>query len=264
MKEIVKNTVPTDMNFNSQPISITYSGEQMTKPEIIAYLYEVTKYKKEFELYEQRKKERNTKIQALEMQIQCKKTFALPYKAPPSGFARLSSRKKMEYQRWLDDAPEREKEKRKKEEEENKRIADLKMQYDKLTDEALEEAGQMADKANRFKELMLRQVIAPDYRDGDIPQLLLMYLFNGRANTLTEAINVYHEEMHRLEMKKIAEQQNRESHEALQRQLDIAWRSMENQREQAETLATIAKSSEETKKAVKNAEFLLWLDYISR
>ena len=40
--------------------------------------------------------------------------------------------------------------------------------------------------------------------------------------------------------------------------------NMEIQCEQAETLAEIAKSSEETKKAAKNAEFLLWLDYISK
>lgn len=264
MTEIVRNSDSADMSFNSQPISITYSGEQMTKPEIVAYLYEVVKYKKEFELYEQRKNERDKKINTLEMQIQCKKTFPLPYKSPPSGFARLSSRKKIEYQRWLDDAPKREEEKRQKEEEENKRIEGLKSQYDKLTDEALEDSVQMVEKANKFKELMLRQVIAPDYRDGDIPQLLLMYLFNGRANTLTEAINVYHEEMHRLEMKTIAEQQQREARKALQHQIDLAWQNMEIQREQAETLAEIAKSSEETKNAAKNAEFLLWLDYISK
>jgi hypothetical protein len=264
MSEIVKKAESTQMDSGSQPISITYGGEQMTKPELIAYLYEVTRYKKEFEVYEQRKKEREKQIQALATEMQCKRTFPLPYREPPRGLALLSSRKKKEYQRWLDETPKREEEKKRKEEEENKRIAGLREQYNKISGEALQDSGQMLAEAKKFEELMLRQVIAPDYREGDIPQRLLMYLFNGRANTLAEAINVYHDEEYRMEMKMLAIQQQEEAKAAMQRQLSIAWQQLETQREQAENLAAIAKSSEETRKAAKDAEFWLWLDYISK
>lgn len=251
-------------NTGFQPISIVYNGEQMTKPELMAYLYEVTRYKKEFEKFELRRVEREKQLQTLEVQSKCRRTFPMAYREPPKGLERLSSRKKAEYQRWLDDAPKREAERQRKEKEEAERIAVLKKQYQEMLNEALDDAAKMNGMVKEYEKLVLKQVIAPDYRAGDIPQTLLMYLFNGRANTLAEAVNIYHEEMHRIEMKTIAEQQRRDAYIAQQRQLDMAWQQLEAQREQSEQLAAIAKASEETRDAVKNTEFLMWLDYIGR
>lgn len=264
MSENVTEVASFPESSNFQPISIAYNGEHMSKPELMAYLYEVTRYKKEFESYDLRKREREKQLQTLEVQTKCRRTFPVDYREPPKGLSRLSSRKRMEYQRWLDDAPKREAERKRKEKEENERIAVLKKQYSTLQDEAFQDATQMAVVAKNFKELMLKQVIAPDYRDGNIPETLLMYLFNGRANTLAEAINIYHEEVHRMEMKAIAEQQRRDAYLAQQRQLDMTWQQLEAQREQAEQMASIAKASEETKNAAKNAELLMWLNYFSK
>lgn len=263
MSELNTELVSRQNSFNMQNMSTVYNGGQMSKSELMAYLYEVTKYKKEFESYELRKKEREKQLQNLEVQTQCRRTFPVEYKMPPSGLERFSSKKKMEYQRWLDDTPKREAKRQQQEKEEDERIAMLKKQYSELQSEALNDVARMNGLAKKFEELMLCHVIAPDYRGGDIPQMLLMYLFNGRANTLAEAINIYHEEMYRLEMKAIAEQQRKDAYIARQRQLDLAWNQLELQREQAQQLATIAKASEETKDAVKNVEFWTWLDYIS-
>lgn len=42
-----------------------------------------------------------------------------------------------------------------------------------------------------------RNILAQDYRSGIIPCILYYYFQNGRANTLSEAINLYHTEQYR-------------------------------------------------------------------
>ncbi len=264
----MSQTIPESAAVESQggyyPISITYNSQRMNKAELMAYLYEITRYKKQFQEHEQRKAARSQKIQTLEQEIKCRRTFPEPYMAPPSGFARLSRRRMRVYQQWLNDAPKREAERKEKEKEESDRIGALNKQYNELQDEAFTDIVKMNTVALEYKKLMDRAVLAPDYRDGDIPHILLMYLFNGRANTLTEAVNLYHEEQHRMELLAIAQQQRREAYIAKQRELDLIWKQMELQREQTEHLAEIAQTSKETRDVAKRTELLAWMDYLTK
>lgn len=245
-----------------QTVSIVYSGAQMTKAELLAYLYEITRCKKEFEDFSHRSEERKKQINALEVQTR-RRTFPMEYREPPRGFAALSRRKKQNYQTWLNAAPSRETEHKRREAEEDARIAALHKQIAQLQDEELRDTGRTLALSNKYKDHMMRQVLAPDYRQGDIPQLLLTYLFNGRAQTLTEAINLYHEEKYRLDMRNLAEQQRREMLANQQRQLNMAWQQMEMQRQQVELQQKTLETAKEARTAAKNAEFLSWLNLLS-
>lgn len=257
--------VPQQGGMAGQPISIAYSGAQMTKMEVMAFLYEAARYQKEFKQYEGRKAERDKRLQTLEVQVKGRRTFPkeTPMQ-PPSGLARFSSRKQREYQTWLAEAPMREKTRQRKEAEEAARIEGLQKQYSDLQSEALEDAVNMNVLAAEYKDLLAKQVIAPDYQKFDVPEMLLMYLFNARANTLAEAINIYHEEMYRMEMRSLAEQQRQEARAAQRRQAALAMQQLEAQREQAAHLLEAEKSAKAARAAAENAELLAWIDLLSR
>lgn len=262
---MIEQIAPQQGGAIGQPISIAYNGTQMTKLEVMAFLYEVVRYQKEFTQYEERKIKRDKLLQTLEVQVKGRRTFPkeIPM-APPSGLARFSSRKQREYQTWLLDAPRREEMRQRKEAEEAARIENLQKQYDDLEREALEDSTSMLVLAEEYRALLAKQVIAPDYQQFDVPEMLLMYLFNARANTLAEAINIYHEEMYRMQMRSIAEQQQQEARAAARKQTALAMQQLEAQREQAVQLLEIEKSAEAAEVAAKNAEMLAWINLLSR
>lgn len=265
--------VPQQGGMAGQPISIAYSGAQMTKMEVMAFLYEAARYQKEFKQYEGRKAERDKRLQTLEVQVKGRRTFPkeTPMQ-PPSELPRFSTRRRREYQArqqreyqtWLAEAPMREEARQRKQAEEDARIEGLKKQYSDLQSEALEDAVNMNVLAAEYKDLLAKQVIAPDYQKFDVPEMLLMYLFNARANTLAEAINIYHEEMYRMEMRSLAEQQRQEARAAQRRQAALAMQQLEAQREQAAHLLEAEKSAKAARAAAENAEMLAWIDLLSR
>ena len=64
-----------------------------------------------------------------------------------------------------------------------------------------EQMGRTEDACERIctsmQGLEEQNVLAPSYREGVIPCVLYGFFLDGRANTLSEAINLFHEEMHR-------------------------------------------------------------------
>lgn len=64
-----------------------------------------------------------------------------------------------------------------------------------------EQMGRTEDACERIctsmQGLEEQNVLAPGYREGVIPCVLYGFFLDGRANTLSEAINLFHEEMHR-------------------------------------------------------------------
>ena len=59
-----------------------------------------------------------------------------------------------------------------------------------------------------------RDILAPNYRKGIIPCILYGFFMDGRVNTLSEAVNLFHEEMHRQnqEQNQLRQQQEMEMH----------------------------------------------------
>lgn len=81
------------------------------------------------------------------------------------------------------------------------------------------------DRLDRSRqELDNQNVLAVDYRQGMIPCVLYSYFLKGRANTLTEAINLFHTELHqehqRQDMLKMEQEMNMHQ-EALMRQQNL-------------------------------------------
>ncbi|MCD7858488.1 MAG: hypothetical protein LUG55_12035 [Clostridiales bacterium] len=96
-----------------QTISVVYNGREMTKAELIAYFYELTRLQREIEELPKKAQSLSNQMESLKLQKR-RKEFTMPQMEPPKGLAALSSRRKREYQRWLDDAPKREEEDEKK------------------------------------------------------------------------------------------------------------------------------------------------------
>ncbi len=245
-------------------LSIVYNGKMMTKAELVLYLFDLTDLKREIDDLMYKMSHNDPREDYLKSQLK-RREVIMPYMEKPKGLAALSKRKKEEYQRWVNDAPRREEERKRKEAEETARIEGVKKELDAITKEAFARIGRSQEIGKKYTDLLLMHVIAPEYRTDNIPELLLNYLWTGRAHTLTDAINIYHEEKYRLEMRAIAEQQLAEARVAQQRQLDIAWQQMRELKEQRVLQERALEASEEAKKAAKNAEFIsylhFWADY---
>ncbi|MCD7858487.1 MAG: hypothetical protein LUG55_12030 [Clostridiales bacterium] len=151
---------------------------------------------------------------------------------------------------------------RRKKAEEDARLEEVNRKSEETFNELMSLNGKGQELAKQRDDLLLMQVIAPDYRGGHIPELLMNYLFNGRAQTLSEAINVYHTEKHQQEMYMLAEQQRRDAQMAQQRQLDLAWQQMNMLRQQTEMQSEALKAAKEARDAAKNAELWSWISML--
>ena len=96
-----------ESNFSIQ--SYTNSGEVITKRELLMYFSKVLHALNDFQHAMERKNERYPKIKAAEIEMK-RRTFVPEYREPPRGFASLSIKRRRAYQRWLEDAPQRERE----------------------------------------------------------------------------------------------------------------------------------------------------------
>lgn len=244
--------------------SIVYNGKMMTKAELVLYLFDLTDMKREIDDLMYKMTHTDPREDYLKSQLK-RREYHAPYMEKPKGLAALSKKKKEEYQRWLDDAPKREEERKRKEAEETARIAEVKKELDAINKEGFARIGRAQELGEKYKELLLMHILAPEYRKDNIPEILLQYLWSGRAHTLTDAINLYHEELYRMEMRSIAEQQLKEARAAQQKQLDIAWQQMRELKEQRVLQERALEAAEEAKKAAKSAEFIsyvhFWADY---
>ena len=242
-------------------LSVCYNGKSLTKAELLLYLYEIIDLKKEADELPAASKQNEAEINQIKHLMKRKQVF-IPVMEKPTGLAALSRRRKREYQQWLDDAPRREEERKRKEAEEDQRIAGLKVRYDAAINKSFDLMHRMNYVGNRYKDLMALNILAPQYRTGDIPAQLLDYLFSGRAMTLSEALNIYHEEQHRMQMMSLAQQQLAEIRKARREQLEMSWRQIQILNEQKELQQQALEAAEDARRSLKNIEFVSFLDFL--
>lgn len=246
--------MPNELENGYRVMSVCYNGKQLTKAEIILYLHEIIKVKKEIQELSNVNDNVRKEIKALEA-LMVRQTVYMPVVEKPRGLASLSKKRKQEYQQWLLSEPQREEERARLEAKEDERIAKLKKRVKTLHDESWERTQNGFSLSKKYTELMQLHIIAPEYRKDNIPELLLNYLLGGRASTLAEALNIYHEEEHRMQMLSIAQKQLYEARKAQQAQLDLAWQQMEVLNETKELQRQALETAKDAKRAAENAEF---------
>lgn len=239
-------------------ISIVYNGDTMTKIEVMLYLANVIRISKEFHEFMARRDEYNKKIDAVKSQMK-RRTYYVSEMSEPVGLERLFPSRMRAYKQWLADEPKRKKEKKKFEKSEDKRIADLQNKVKELEQERNEDYKENYHWAGDFEREMTRHIIAPEYRKDGVPEILLFYLFNGRAQTLTDAINLYHQELHWSKMEDIAKEQSRQAQAAYYRQESMLLEQAQMQREQLQEMQNTA---DQALAAAKSAEFYSEMNYL--
>ena len=242
-------------------LSVCYNGKSLTKAELLLYLYEIIDLRKEADELPKESERNEAEINQIKFLMKRKQVF-IPVMKKPTGFAALSKRRMREYQKWLDDAPSREEERKRKEAEEVQRIAGLRERYNEAMNKSFDLMHRMNYVGNKYKELMALNVLAPQYRVNHIPEQLLEYLFSGRAMTLSEALNIYHEEQHRTQMMSLAQQQLAEVKRARQEQMDMAWRQLQVLNEQKELQQQALAAAEDARRSLKNIEFISFIEFM--
>lgn len=231
--------------------STVYNGDTMTKLEVMEYLCEMAMFWKEFDQYEEQRRKIRAKMDANLMQ-QKRRSFPLVERERPTGLAALSPRKRREYEYWLSKVDERKREKERLEAEEDVRIETLCKQWRELELEHNAVYVKEQKLTEDFKELCFRHILAPDYRKRGIPELLLCYLYNGRAHTLTDAINLYHQELHWGKMEEIAKDQARQVQASLYYQEQTLREQVAEERVWRQE---ISEAMDDTRRAAQEAKF---------
>ncbi len=248
-------------NVNLNTILLTegpvYNGDMWTKVDLIQYIDKAIKLQVQFEARMETLHEHYDRQEFIRSQKK-RRTISFPVVEKPTGLASLSRSKNKRYEKWLSEAPQREQELKSFEEKENNRIGELVKEEEALDLLVANERNYLFKLTEEFKNHMLRQIIPPDYRNNDILRLLLSYLMDNRAHTLTDAINLYHQEKHWKSLENIAAQQKneirraREEQEALMR--EQIWQQAEHMRE-------MQSAANATKRAAEGAEFWLMMNY---
>lgn len=250
------------------PISIDYCGRPINKLDLMLYLNTMIRIQEQIDKMTADNRERRIRADGLLATTERRK-FYLPTKEKPTGLSALSRKKKQEYQEWLSKANEREAELRRKEQEEDNRIASIHKEIEQLNKESFATINAMYELADMFEVECKKQIIAPDYRDKETLKKLLGYLYNGRANTLAEALNLFHEDKHREEIIGIMDEQTRiaraqyvSQQKAAEQQLRAQMAILEEQqlmRAQAERTQQSLDSAVSTLKDIRFYEQMLYL-----
>lgn len=238
--------------------SVVYNGNTITKIELMMYLRNAILLKQEIDEKLQQKKEREKELSVLELEKQRRPVGQTSYMEKPTGLRALFPSEKRAYQQWLADAPKREKEKQELEEAESERVRAVQEKYYQVFDQNLKETYKTTELVNKYNAMLGQHIIAPEYRQEPIMQTILLYLFENRAQTLAEAVNLYREEEHRNKMQCLAEEQLHQTELARREQQRLALQQMEMQQERFDQ---IARELEETKKAAKDAKFYSEWDF---
>lgn len=244
-----------------ETVSIAYNGHEMTKLEVMTYLDKlITAYEKATRGFEKTRDEINARREKLYIDLK-RRTYYEPVVEKPTGLAALSGKKRRAYDRWLLEAPKRAKEKADFEAAEDRRIAPISKELDEVEQQLDQCYDQAKADAQEFADLCAQHIIAPAYRKDDIPKILFLYLYNGRAHTLQDAINLYHQELHNQKMEDIAREQAaqaRADHYAEMQAIQAA------AREHAEALDAIHSEAAAARRSIENIEFtadmMFWLN----
>lgn len=188
--------------------SYVSNGSVLTKKELLMYLAAVIHTMQDIAVADKEIANRKLLIKAKEIETK-RAEFKMPTMEKPSGLSSLSRSKNKQYQKWLEEAPVREAELKKKNEIEDQRIAVVEkklLELQTAQDEDLERKNQ-AEKQLRY---LYEQNILPDEYTAAVPLITITgYLAKNRAHTLTDAINLYHQEKHWMQMENMMEDQGR-------------------------------------------------------
>lgn len=247
-----------------ETISVAYNGEEISKLDLLMYLNELISLREKINQWERDRDDIQTREQAINLQRK-RRTYYEPVVEKPTGLAALSGSKRREYQRWLDSAPERQQKREQFEVEETARLEALEAKKKELEQEYNHGFSAAMETAKKFQQVCLQHILAPEYRKDDIPKILFLYLFNGRANTLEAAINLYHQELHYQKLEDIAKEQARQARASHYAQMQVI---REAQEEQNQELSALREELTTARRAAENASFntemLFWLNLIDK
>lgn len=247
-----------------ETISIAYNGDQITKRELLLYLNEMISLWEKCKQWERDRDDIRAREDAVS--LQCKRrTYYEPVVEKPTGLAALSGSKRREYQRWLDSAPERQRKREQFETEEDARLAALEAKRKELEQEYNHGFSEALAAAKQFQQVCWRHILPPEYRKDDIPKILFLYLYNGRAHTLTDAINLYHQELHYRKLEDIAREQARQAQASHYAQMQAI---SDAAREHAQAMAELKEEAASARRSIENIEFntemMFWLNLMDR
>lgn len=220
------------------PMSVCYNGSYICKTDLMIYINNLLRMNRLFDHMRADNKKRDTRIEGLKA-LTKRKQFYLPTRSAPqkpTGLSALSSSKRQKYEKelwdynlWVSQEGDRRAILAQQEKEEDDRITNIYQEINQIRDEQFATINAMAELTELHRQEYEKQIISPDYRDPEILELLLSYLFNNRANTLTEAINLYHEEMHRRQVEQMLNKQSRFAELQLKTQQQMARDNMRAQ-----------------------------------
>ncbi len=252
-------------------VSVTYNGDTMTKRELIAYLNTVIKTKEKIDEIARRNDFLRTRNDALGNEQRRRAAPPGEIVMKPTGLAALSKRKKKEYEAWLSRAEERKNERLLWEKKEDERLASLQEEINRNNNEIFSNLNTMWELAEQYKKLVFMHVIAPEYREDSIIEKLLSYLLSSRAQTLAEALNIYHEELYRESMLNLQKEKIRQEEKSQQR-MEVALQSMLRQQAKAQQeymeahtaqMRELAEEARQTRKAAERLEFWEMIDHLN-
>lgn len=207
-----------------------------------------------------RMQERAKKLRALRKEKK-RRPYIMPQKEPPRGLERLSLRKQREYKAWLASADERETYRREHEEKEELRIAEVESRIAAIVSEQEADAALLESLETEHGELIALDVLSGEYTATEPMVTIARFLAQNRADTLMEAINLYHQELHWQRMEDIASEQ-RNAALAMQKQQQLQQRRQQRYMEQmaAEQNARLDSIQQSADEARFFSELNFWLD----
>jgi len=158
---------------------------------------------------------------------------------------RIKRSDKKAHKVWVARAPEREKAKAEFDKKERERMAPYTLKLSELADKRLSRSFEAQKLVQEYESLLVLDYLAQDYRKNDVPFILLCYFINGRANTLTEAVNLFHQESHQMRLEELQHQQMESARRAHERMLA----------EQRSANRELNAKADEAVSAAKSAEF---------
>lgn len=195
--------------YPNEPQFPIYCGAMMNKPGLMAWLNDFILVFAAIDIFGKYTDDSLSRKLFLQDQKE-RKQLPAEYEMPkPTGIDPFGKKRKA-YKEWLAAAPQRQARRRQAEEAEDARVAKIEQELEFLNEkyEVMHRCGPLI--LELCKKLAYMHVIAPDYRKSPTPETLAHYLRTNRANTLQEAVNLYHEEHFRQETLELQKKQLKE------------------------------------------------------
>ncbi len=245
--------------------SYVSNGSVWTKGELLMYLASVIHAMQDIAAADKEIENRQLLIRAKE--IEARRTeFNAEVMEKPSGLSALSLSKNRRYQKWLEEAPRREAALNRKREEENLRVVAVEQ---RLAELQTEQNGDLDKKRQAEEQLdfLLSQNILPEEYSAPGPLLSITgYLVKNRAHTLTDAINLYHQESHWRQMENMMEDQGRAARrhqKYMEEEQQAQQRFLQNMAaHQAHEMQELHRKIDEARSDIDDAKFFAEMAYI--